>query len=170
MLQLSSMYSFQVSTLASMRESTLMLSVNWNLKEPQKLNTPHGQTVTRVFTLPMIKRTLSFHKVNFYRPQRSCGRGYVLTGVCHSVNGWGVSASVHAGIPHPSPLGADSPRKQNPAYTQWVAGKHPTGMHSCNKYLYSNKSFRATHWFFCNEALKWLVLNYIHTNVWNGLK
>ena len=159
MLQLSSMYSFQVSTLASMRESTLMLSVNWSLKEPQKLNTPQGQTVTRVFTLPMIKRTLSFHKVNFYRPQRSCGRRYVFTGVCHSVNG-GVSASVHAGIPHPSPLGADtpppeqtipgadSPRKQTPAYTQWVAGTHPTGMHSCNKYLYANKSFRATHWLF----------------------
>ena len=111
MLQLSSMYSFQVSTLASMRESTLTLSVNWSLKEPQKLNTPQGQTVARVFTLPMIKRTLSFHKVNFYRPQRSCGRGYVFTGVCHSVNG-GVSASVHAVIPHPSPLGADTPPEQ----------------------------------------------------------
>ena len=55
----------QVSTLASMQESTLTLSVNWSLQEPQKLNTPHGQTVTRVFTLPMIKRTLSFYKLNF---------------------------------------------------------------------------------------------------------
>ena len=114
MLQLSSMYSFQVSTLASMRESTLTLSVNWSLKEPQKLNTPRGQTVTRVFTLPMIKRTLSFHKVNFYRPQRSCGRGYVFTGVCHSVNGGGVSASVHAGIPHPSPWEQTPPQSRPP--------------------------------------------------------
>ena len=37
-----------------------------------------------------------------YRPQRSCGQGNVFTRVCHSVHrGVGVSASVHAGIPHP---------------------------------------------------------------------
>ena len=35
-------------------------------------------------------------KPHFYRPQRSCGQGYVFTRVCDSVNGGGVSASVHA--------------------------------------------------------------------------
>ena len=50
-----------------------------------------------------------------YRRQRSCGQGYVFTRVCHSVNRR-VSASVHAGIPHPrvdSPR-ADSPPEQTP--------------------------------------------------------
>ena len=37
--------------------------------------------------------------LNFYRPQRSCGQGYVFTRVCDSVHGGGGSASVHAGIP-----------------------------------------------------------------------
>ena len=48
----------------------------------------------------------------FYRPQRSCGQGYVFTRVCDSVNRGG-SASVHAGIP-PLPPGADTPPKQTP--------------------------------------------------------
>ena len=55
-----------------------------------------------------------------YRPQRSCGQGYVFTRVCdsvHGVGGWGGSASVHAGIPtreaDPSPE-ADPPPKQTP--------------------------------------------------------
>ena len=37
-----------------------------------------------------------------YRLQQSCGQGYVITRVCDSVNRGG-SASVHAGIPPPSP-------------------------------------------------------------------
>ena len=49
-----------------------------------------------------------------YRPQRSC-EGYVFTGVCLSTGGGGVSASVHAGIPHP-------PREQTPP-----GCRHPTG-------------------------------------------
>ena len=40
-----------------------------------------------------------------YRPQRSSGQGYVFTRVCDSVH--------------------------IPAYGQWAAGTHPTGMHSC---------------------------------------
>ena len=33
---------------------------------------------------------------------------------------------------HPQPPGADTPPgKQTPAYGQWAAGTHPTGMHSC---------------------------------------
>ena len=36
------------------------------------------------------------------------------------------------------PPGADiPPRKQTPAYGQWAAGTHPTGMHSCYKILRS---------------------------------
>ena len=41
---------------------------------------------------------------HFYRPQRSCGQGNVFTGVCLSTGGRG-SASVHAGMPYPSPPG-----------------------------------------------------------------
>ena len=49
---------------------------------------------------------------NYYRPQRSCGQGYVFTRVCDSVHRGG-SASVHAGIP--SPLGGrHPPGKQTP--------------------------------------------------------
>ena len=52
-----------------------------------------------------------------YRPQRSCGQGNIFTPVCHSVHR-GVSALVHAGIPHTPeqtppwnrhPLRADTP-------------------------------------------------------------
>ena len=68
--------------------------------------------------------------------------------MCDSVHR-GVSASVHAGIPHPPradtprsrhPLGADTPQSrhtppppqnQTPAYSQRAADTHPTGMHSC---------------------------------------
>ena len=55
----------------------------------------------------------------YYRPQRSCGQGYVFTRVCDSVNR-GVSASVHAGIPPSAdplgsrPPGADTPWEQTP--------------------------------------------------------
>ena len=39
-------------------------------------------------------KCVEFHN-NIYRPQRSCGQGYVFTRVCHSVNGGGV-LSQHA--------------------------------------------------------------------------
>ena len=53
----------------------------------------------------------------YYRPQQSCGQGNIFPPVCHSVHGGGVSASVHAGIPHPPsrhPLGAGTPLEQTP--------------------------------------------------------
>ena len=58
----------------------------------------------------------------YYRPQPSC-EGYVFTGVCLSTGGV-VSASVHAGIPHPPPQsryppGADTPWERTPR------GRHP---------------------------------------------
>ena len=106
------------------------------------------------------------------------GQGNVFTGICDSVHGGGVSASMHAGMPDPPgsrhPPGQTSPRtrppltrhppdqahpprpgthpqtrhtppgtgthtlgpapparKQTQAYSQWAAGTHPTGMHSC---------------------------------------
>ena len=50
----------------------------------------------------------------YYRPQRSCGQGYVFTRVCDSVNR-GVSASVHAGIPPRSRSpGSRPPQRQTP--------------------------------------------------------
>ena len=66
----------------------------------------------------------------FYCPQSSC-KGYVFTGVCLSTGG--MSASVHAGIPHPqeqtspqsrhplgadTPTGADTPRADTPQSRQ----------------------------------------------------
>ena len=51
---------------------------------------------------------------DFYRPQRSCGQGYVFTRVCDCVH-MRVSTSVHAGIPArtppppPPPLGSTHP-------------------------------------------------------------
>ena len=48
--------------------------------------------------------------VYYYRPQRNY-EGYVFTGVCLSTRG-GVSASVHAGMPHPQ--GADIPPQPPP--------------------------------------------------------
>ena len=52
--------------------------------------------------------------IYFYRPQRSCGQGNIFTPVCHSFcsrGGWG-SASVHAGIPPPTP-GPDTPQNRH---------------------------------------------------------
>ena len=82
----------------------------------------------------------------YYRPQRSCGQGNIFTLVCHSVHR-GVSASVHAGIPHPpgadtpweqtppgavtptgadTPLAADTPRQQTPPWQQTPPrSRHP---------------------------------------------
>ena len=49
-----------------------------------------------------------------YRPQRSC-EGYVFTGVCLSTGRVEVSASVHAGIPHPLPPRSRHPPEQTPS-------------------------------------------------------
>ena len=63
-----------------------------------------------------------------YRPQRSCGQGYVFTRVCDSVHGVCLSTCCR-------PPGADTPPWEQtpppPAYCQWTAGTHPTRMHSC---------------------------------------
>ena len=66
---------------------------------------------------------------SLYRLQQSCGQGNIFAPVCHSVQR-GMSASVHAGIPHPlvadtpweqtspleqtPPLGADTPQSRHP--------------------------------------------------------
>ena len=57
----------------------------------------------------------------FYRPQRSC-EGYVFTGVCLST--WGVSASVHAGMP--PPWEQTYPRSRHPpGRPPWEQTPHP---------------------------------------------
>ena len=57
-------------------------------------------------------------KTYFYRPQRSCGQGNVFTGVCDSVNRWGLPQCM---LGYPPPEG-DPPRKE----------RHPPGIRSMN--------------------------------------
>ena len=57
-----------------------------------------------------------------YRPQQSCGQGYVFIRVCDSVHG-GVSASVHAPLGADTPPGADTPRSRHPPQSR----HHPPG-------------------------------------------
>ena len=73
-----------------------------------------------------------------------------FTGVCDSVHR-GVSASVHAGIPHPPtryppgqthPPGADTPGPGTPPgtehagrYGKRAGGTHPTGMQPCVAFI-----------------------------------
>ena len=66
-----------------------------------------------------------FFLVSSLPPATKLGQGYVFTGMCDSVHG-GVSASVHAGIPHPpkqtppradTSQGADTPRSRHPPRT-----------------------------------------------------
>ena len=70
----------------------------------------------------------------FYRPQRSCGQGYVFTRVCDSVNGGGCLRRTPQTKENPpgtrqTPRGPrrTPPRKNTAAYGQWAAGTHPTG-------------------------------------------
>ena len=67
------------------------------------------------------------HYLDFYRPQRSCGK-VMFSQACvkNSVNREGVSASVHAGI---HPPGQTPPGRHPPAVTA-ADGTDPTGMHS----------------------------------------
>ena len=62
--------------------------------------------------------TGSIHDQYLYRPQRSCGQGYVFTRVCDSVHRGGGSASVHAEIPPPTgkeaPPGKEAPQEGDP--------------------------------------------------------
>ena len=61
-----------------------------------------------------------------YRPQRSCGQGYVFTRVCDSVKR-GVSASVHAGIPT-LPGGRHPPGADTPPWSRHPPrSRHPPG-------------------------------------------
>ena len=71
---------------------------------------------------------------NIYRPQRSCGQGYVFTRVCDSVHRGGVSGQGEPPQPgqgEPPQSRHPPPGKHTPAYGQRAAGTHPTGMHSC---------------------------------------
>ena len=96
-----------------------------------------------------------FHSEYFYRPQRSCGQGYVFTRVCDSVHRGGLRQRepplplVRSSLPGrehtpsgqgeplpwqggPPRAGRHPPGREIPsAYGQWAAGTHPAGMHSC---------------------------------------
>ena len=48
------------------------------------------------------------HKVNYYRPQRSCGQGNIFTPVCHSVHGGGGMSEAD------TPPGSDPPGQTHP--------------------------------------------------------
>ena len=70
-------------------------------------------------------------KFTNYQPQQSCGQGNVFIWVCHSVHR-GVSASVHAGIPHPqeqTPPGADTPGADTPWSRHTLQSRPPRSRH-----------------------------------------
>ena len=61
----------------------------------------------------------------YYRPQRSCGQGYVFTRVCDSVNGGGGLPQCMLGYPPGAdtpqsrpPLGLDPPPEQTPPWSR----------------------------------------------------
>ena len=73
----------------------------------------------------------------FYRPQRSWGKVMFLQASVILLTG-GMSASVHAGIPHPPgadppqdqtphPLGADTPQNRHPPEQTPPGSRHPPG-------------------------------------------
>ena len=91
-------------------------------------------------------------EMHIYRPQRSCGQGNVFTGVCLSTGGGGCLPQCMLGCQtppdqadtppdkadHPLGPGRHPPRKQTPAYGLRAADTHPTGMHSCLRYLFTS--------------------------------
>ena len=82
-------------------------------------------------TVPCIPPFLGYHLL--LPPATKLGQGYIFTGVCDSVH-MGGSASVHAGIPPPPPLGPGTPppgAEHTGRYGQRAGGMHPTGMQSC---------------------------------------
>ena len=48
------------------------------------------------------------------------------------------------------PRGADPPWEQTPAYGQWAAGTHPTGMHSCLKKEYLSYDYEG-----CSDQVRY---------------
>ena len=94
--------------------------------------------------------------VHFLLAATKLGQGNVFTGVCDSVHRGGLPHCMlgcqpppnqvdppgtrqtpprphppGSGRPHPGPGRPPPAREQTPAYGQWAAGTHPTGMHSC---------------------------------------
>ena len=67
-------------------------------------------------------------------------QGNVFTPVCHSVHGWGGSATPPAGrhprADNPRPLGRHPPAQCMLEYGQQTGGTHPTGMHSYYNLFY----------------------------------
>ena len=76
---------------------------------------------------------LRFKFFNFYRPQRSCGQGYVFTCVCDSVHRGGLPQCMlgyHPSGSRPSsPPAADTPQEQAPQ------SRHPQSRHPLEQTL-----------------------------------
>ena len=111
-------------------------------------------------------------------PATKLGQGRVFTGVCDSVNR-GVSASVHAGIPHPleqtpptsrhspeqTPPGADppeqtSPQEQTPPWSRHPprADTPPPGSRACLG-IRSTRGWYSSYW----NAILFFFLSFFHT-------
>ena len=85
---------------------------------------------------------------SFLTAATKLGQGNIFTGVCLSTGGGGGLPQCMLGYTSPGPDPPDQtppeqipreqtpPRKQTPAYGQRAAGTHPTGMHSCLKFLF----------------------------------
>ena len=100
-------------------------------------------------------------------PARSLGQGNVFTPVCQSFCSQGVFASGSGGcLPHPldTPLETPPWTHTHPGHTHSpqththldsplvevateAGGTHPTGMHSCLRFLFRMESFQVTHTF-----------------------
>ena len=68
----------------------------------------------------MLFNSFIFFGFNFYRPQRSCGQGYVFTRVCDSVNRGGLRRTP-PGTRQTPRQGEPPPGKKTAAYGQWYA-------------------------------------------------
>ena len=106
--------------------------------------------VTVIFHRQCLLNVNMIYKCTSYRPQRSCGQGNIFAPVCHSVHGGGLPQSM-LGYPPGQDLWhtplwhiprSDTPPSGTtplwkiplwhppPAYGEWVASTHPSGMHS----------------------------------------
>ena len=141
---------FSVETVHSQRTPDILHHPSWLEDSTTDLHLSHLYLLLTLIIVMLIcfKNKLfdSFHNDNSYiQPYLNrtktfiTGRNEVVAKVMFLlmcvILFMGGSASVHGGIPSPGadPPEADPPPEQTPtpAYGQWAAGTHTTGMHSC---------------------------------------